>query len=337
MVNKASDVHVLPFKQIPTSLSTAARAPWKSYRYDTGAGTIPTEIETRYVMSVSGHTQEMELPSDNEFETRTKAAMTVRDKFSLLKDVENEKFYNILGQVVRMFDSGGDRMTIYLSDYTANTNFYNYAWGGDGSAAGRDGDEYGYIKNKKKEDKQWPGPFGKMTIQMTLFDGHAAYVRNEVKDDQWVFLSNVQIKYGRTGGLLEGFLRGDQGAFEGKIQVRIMKEAEDPDENDARWKEGVRRKYDWWKNFKQQRKNIFEEEAGIGTKRKNDEEHPKLNAKQRRKLERAQKAKQTEESDAKRAARLNLNENSRLKFLLQKILLTWPKFKAPSLTSRSFL
>jgi protection-of-telomeres protein 1 len=118
---------------------------------------------------------------------------------------------------------------------------------------GRDGDKYGYTKSRPKTTNDWPGPFGKMSIQLTLYDGHATFVREQVKTKQWVLLKNVQVKFGRMGDCLEGFLRGDTDALDGKIQVQIIEQSEEPDENDIRWKEAVRRKLQWWAKFKRQK------------------------------------------------------------------------------------
>ncbi|KUJ09981.1 uncharacterized protein LY89DRAFT_787664 [Mollisia scopiformis] len=318
MANKASEFHFLSCKN-PILPGGAMGPPWTSYRYDSGKGKIPNDIETRYVIEANHHSNEMDLPSDHEFERKTKEAMRSRDKFSLLKDVEPERFYNILGQVIKVYGSG-DRVTLYLSDYTANSKFYNYAWGEDANAAVREGDEYGYTKTKSKESKAWPGPFGKMTIQLTLYDAHAAFVQDEIEVNQWVLLSNVQIKFGNIGGLLEGFLRGDTHRFEGKIQVKVMEQAEDPDQNDTRWKEAVRRRVEWWKKFEKQKQNILDEASGAGLKRKNEEELSKGNSKKRRKEMRELAKKKAAEADAKSATRLDLNDNIRSTFPDQPIL-----------------
>lgn len=312
LANKVSEFHLLPSKSVPKSLSGATSVQWSSYRCDNGKFKLPDAIETSYILESNNHVDDMELPSDHEFEQKVKQAMIVKDKFSLLKDVKPENFYNILGQVIRVYESNGN-LSLYLSDYTAHSKFYNYAWGEDMDAAGRDGDEYGYIKSKEKAANSWPGPFGKLTIQLTLYDAHAEFVRGNVNVDDWVLLSNVQIKFGKMGGMLEGFLRGDQHRFDGKIQVKIMEKSEDPDENDIRWKEAVGRKHLWWKNFKEQRQDILEDAAGEGSKRKNGDAG-KNNSKKRRKKDRALTAKKLEESKANLAKKLGLNENIRCAF-----------------------
>lgn len=237
--------------------------------------------------------------------------MNVKDKFSLLKDVKPDTFYDILGEVVRLFDASST-MTVYLSDYTANSSFYNYAWGGGASYEARDGDEFGYIKSRTTSPKDWPGPFGKLTIQLTLFDSHAEFLRDtNVKVNDWLLLRNVQIKYGRSGGCLEGVLRGDRGSFEGKVHVQVMQPSDDPEHNDTRWKEAVRRKYAWWKRFENQKQEILKEDARLGDKRKPTVEVVKKNAKQRRKELRAAAAAKPTDPEPKVTNLLDLNEHSK--------------------------
>lgn len=236
--------------------------------------------------------------------------MTIKHKFCLLKDVKPDSFYDILGEVVKVYEGSGS-MTVYLSDYTANNLFYNYVWGNAGAAEPRDGDEFGYIKSKSKTAKEWPGPYGKMSIQITLFDNHADLIRDEkVHAKQWLLLKNVQIKFGRMGGCLEGVLRGDRGAFEGKVQVRIIEQSGEPDQIDIRWKDAVRRKHEWWKKFEKQKQDILDEAAGLGDKRKRGVDVVTKNARQRRKELRAAAEAKVAEAEARVAKRLDLNDNS---------------------------
>lgn len=307
LANFSSEIHILPASKIPTSLSGTSNASWRSY--PPHKGKRPTSTETAYVIGANGYVEELALPSTIEFQGRSMYAMNVKDKFALLKDVKPDRFYNILGEVVQVYDNGSyDCLTVHLSDYTANSEFYNHAWGGSPTTNGRDGDEHGYIKSRPKTTKDWPGPYGKMSIQLTLFDGHAAFVREQVKDKEWVLLRNVQIKYGNQGGRLEGFLRGDRHTFEGKVQVEVMKQSEDPDENDSRWKEAVSRKYQWEKKFNKEKQDLLDEAAG--KKRKQDDEPPKANSKTRRKEKRAALEAKMAATETKVKIKLDLNENS---------------------------
>lgn len=307
-----TECHVLAATNIPSKPLTYPTAKWQSF--PPGKFKPPNLVETNYVIWAKSRTNELDIPSDHEFHEKSMQSMKVKDKFSLLKDVKPEHFYNILGQVIKVHDSI-NVLSIYLSDYTPHSLFYNNAWAREGSAEAKDGDEYGYTKSRSKDPKAWPGPFGKMSIQLNLYDEHATYVREYVKVKQWVLLSNVQIKYGKMGGLLEGYLRGDRQRFDGKIQVKIMEKSENPEENDIRWKEAVKRSHEYWKKHEAQKKAILCEDDGLGNKRKAENDGlPKLNSKQRRKEKRAAAEKQAAASEAKLAEKLDLNDNVRCSF-----------------------
>ncbi|KAG4441391.1 hypothetical protein IFR05_003148 [Cadophora sp. M221] len=310
LASYSTECHVLSASDIPRAPLPAPNARWQSF--PPGKFKPPGLTETNYIISAKSHASEIYLPSDIEFHERSVQAMKVNDKFSLLKDVKPERFYNILGQVIKVHDTM-NVMSVYLSDYTANSDFYNNAWSGAGAPSeGRDGDEYGYTKSRAQDTKDWPGPFGKFCIQLSLYDEHATYVREYVKVKQWVLLSNVQIKYGKMGGLLEGYLRGDRQRFDSKIQVQIMQKSEDPDGNNVRWKDGVRRSLEYWTKHEAQKKAILREDDGLGNKRKaEDEGSSKLNSKQRRKERRAATEKKVAGSEAKAAERMDLNGNGK--------------------------
>ena len=77
--------------------------------------------------------------------------MTIKDKYRLLKDVKAGQFCDLLGEVIRFYEDV-DRGTVYLSDYSPNSLFYNNEWRSATGTAfrGRDGDEYGYVKSRSK-------------------------------------------------------------------------------------------------------------------------------------------------------------------------------------------
>ena len=320
IANHNSEFHVLPASQIPkmplitshltkwTSKAIGTTAPWQSY--PPAQCHIPTADETNYVILANTQIAELALPSSEDFQEKSMQAMTVKEKFSLLKDVKPESFVDILGQVVKVLDHSSDRVTMYLSDYTANALFYKQVWA-EGQAVVED--EYGYSKPKSKAN-DWPGPYGNLSIQLTLYDGHANFVRENLKNivNEWVMLRNVQINFGKMGGCLEGFLRGDPRQFEGKIQVEIVKTKDDL-AVDPRYKDAVRRKLQWWNKFEKQKQELLDEASGAGTKRKRGGEESELpkNSKQKRKEKRAAAFAKAAADEAKQAQRLDLNMNSR--------------------------
>lgn len=301
LANWSSDIQVFPAAKISPGLLPKT-IPSKS--------TPPSPIEAEYAAWLFYHIDDSLLPDTNKFQEQAMNAMSVKDKYSLLKDIKVEKFYDLIGEVIRVYERDG-RVTLYLSDYTAHSLFYNNVWGeGDAGSSNRDGDEYGYTKSKKKSPNDWPGPYGKLSIQITVYDSHAAFIREQVKNGDWVILRNVQVRMGNQGGCIEGFLRGDQNAFEGKVQVQIIRRAEDAERNDVRWKDGLRRKKEWWDRFKKQKQKFLEEAQGGGKKhRLDDSEASKPNSKKRRKEVRAAVEQRIVTLEKKAMEKLDLNLN----------------------------
>ncbi|KAF7909406.1 uncharacterized protein EAF01_003124 [Botrytis porri] len=306
----STEYHILCAEDIPKAIFPVTKASWIST--PPARCRRPEPIETKYVVWSNQHLDEVEFPGTQEFQEKAKKALQVRDKFSLLKDVKDGSFHDIIGEVRKIYGANNDMVTVYFTDYTAHSKFYNYTLPGLSSVVteGRDGDEYGYIKAKPKDEaKEWKGPFGKMTIQLTLFDAHAMFIREEnIKEGQWLRLTNVQFKLGNAG-LIEGKLRGDRGASDGKVQVEIMKTSEDPQNNDPRWKDCLRRKRDWTQKHEKERKRLQEEISGAGTKRKAEGQSSGKNSKARRKESRAKAGAKSASSETKAVKGLDLNEN----------------------------
>ena len=308
LTNRASEIYIMSASQVPGSLDECHKAVWVSYL---APHRDPTPHETICAVQLKLSANEMELPSTQNFETRVTQAAIVRDKFSLLKDIKPGCYHNLIAQGVRIFDGAKGAVTLYVTDYTANSNFYDNSWKQETSTGGREGDEYGYLQHKTriKSNDAWPGPFGKLAIQLTLFDAHADFARRTVKPDDWLFLRNVQIKFGKTGSCIEGYLRGEGD----KVNVEIMLPSDQPDENDVRLKAAVGRKRDYWKRFDKQKEKYLREASNAGNKQKESEEvvTEKNNSKKRRMDRRAAAFKQAEVADAKVREKLDLNENGK--------------------------
>lgn len=275
ITNFMSDIHVYSASKIPKPPMTAKEALMPTKRK------IKRELKDRdheYVSWLYHEVDKDQLPTAAEFEVRISQSKNVKDKFTLLKDVTEGKFSDLIVRVVRDPFSSDDRITVYASDYTENPRFFHYAWEGPT-------DPYGYTANSASESVKWVGPYGKKTLQITCYEPHASFIHNEVKAGAWLFLRNVQIKYGRSSTHLEGFLREDRGANTAKLNVDIM-EASDPETLDPRLKEAIRRWRDYEKTQKAQIKDF--KSGGTGTKRKADIEE-KPNAKTRRKKKRSKK------------------------------------------------
>lgn len=131
-------------------------------------------------------------------------------KFSLIRDMQFDCFYDIVGLVVKTFPGVGN-YTVYVTDYSKNSMLHAYEWGkGATIGAGGDDDDYDYTgRGRTGGSRDWPGPWGQYTLQVTLWDVHAIAARKILYDGAYVRLQNVRAK--RNGdGRLEGALHGDR-------------------------------------------------------------------------------------------------------------------------------
>ncbi|KAL9576938.1 MAG: hypothetical protein Q9212_006707 [Teloschistes hypoglaucus] len=200
--------------------------------------------------------------------TSTPAISGRRDKFSLIKDVLLHKYYDFVGQVVKVYPSSTGIVELYITDYTNNKLLFNYEWGRDGpDAPGRD----------------WRGPYGKMTLTVSLFPPHSDFAHNHVKEHDIVFLRNTHITWSRDSKV-EGRLHTDK-RFCDRVDITILN-----DHNDDRIKHLLRRKREYAKYFERQREEyVTDVNSVLGQKRKQPE--PKLSKTQvrkKRKLEKEQ-------------------------------------------------
>ncbi|KAK3994679.1 hypothetical protein QBC44DRAFT_321766 [Cladorrhinum sp. PSN332] len=254
----------------------------------------PTDQVDRYVSVFYHKLDKYGLPDDVEFREKQDVSLHVKDKFSLLKDVQEGSFHDIIVRVVRepYYDHDG-KATLYVSDYTENTHFHLQTWQGLIESGG---DPWGYTSpDVATSKKEWQGPDGKRSMQITIYPPHASVLlEDEVTVGKWLHLRNVQVKYGRDGNNLEGFLREDQ-KYPTKINASVFDlESITRDNVDPRLKTAYQRFKASGKEKKDHKRSIAEAKvAGDSLKRKaseaalNDKEAPALNAKARRKQQRA--------------------------------------------------
>lgn len=153
---------------------------------------------------------------------------------SLIRDVEVRRIVQLLGQVVRQNTFDSEKTILYITDYTENPSLTDFI---KDDGQGEEGDEYNYLSRRKKD---WPGPWGQMNIQVTLWEPHASYAREHVKEGDLVHLTYVRIKEGRGDGI-EAAVHEDR-RFPEKIHVRVIS----PDYNEQA-QELVSRKQAYWK------------------------------------------------------------------------------------------
>lgn len=248
-----------------------------------------------------------QVPDRDQVAHRAAQTLNLRDKFTLLQDVEYRKFADLIVQVVKEPFDLGDLMTLWVSDYTENSGFFNKTdndseWV-DGKPI-RDGDAFGYTNKWRKStgsmaaEEKWLGPHGKRSIQVTCWEPHADFIRKNVRVRDWIHLRNVEIGLGKNNTNTEGFLHGDR-EYPDRIYVRVLDSGADRETIDPRLKEAIRRKRDLEREHKRASKE--------GEKRKAEGPPQNGNCDARRKRKR-DKARALQEKESNQEALLGLND-----------------------------
>lgn len=195
-----------------------------------------------------------------------------------LKNISDGRFFDIVAQVARSPYDMADYVTLWITDFTENPAFYHFSEeeGADEPYA----DPMGY---GGAETQRWDGPSGKKSLQVTCWEPHATIIRSKVTKGSYVSLRNVQVRFGRNGANLEGFLRGDKRNPK-KVNVEVLNPMEDPENIDERLKALIRRKRDFMREKKKQSRKGASKES---KKRKGGEGEVPENSKTRRAKKRA--------------------------------------------------
>ncbi|KAK2739612.1 hypothetical protein FQN55_009348 [Onygenales sp. PD_40] len=167
-----------------------------------------------------------------------KATAPVRTKFSLIKDLAYGTFVDLIVQVVKTYPEDYQRFQLYVTDYTENKQLFNYSE----DSHSRDGDEFNYTTRPKRD---WLGPMGQMTLQVTLWEPHSHFARQNVKENDILLLQNVNVKIGRMSSVMEGSLHTDR-HYPEKVQVIPI----DDNDSDEQTRDLVKRKIEYWKRIK---------------------------------------------------------------------------------------
>jgi hypothetical protein len=195
-------------------------------------------------------------------------------KFSLIKDMQERNFCDLIGEVVQTYYGDSSKATIYVTDYTENNGLHDYT---------EDGYETSY--RSRVPQKTWPGPLGRMTIQIALWEPHASHARATVQAGDFVSLRNVHPKLSPKLEL-EGGLHQDR-LYPDRIQIAVIGESE----SNERVKDLVRRKLEYWKRSKKTGLNL-------GSKRLNSDEETngsKKSKRERRREKAREEAKQQQQ------------------------------------------
>lgn len=295
--NTSTSFHIYTGSDIPRPPQSAKVA----LRYsDSKIG----EKEHEYASWLYHQTSKDSVPDAYTFQQRADQSAHTKAKFCKLEDVVENKFCDVIVNVVKAPFDYADKTTLWVSDYTEHDSFHKFIWDGGNAIAGRDGDPYGYLDSRSN----WAGPYGKRSIQVTCFGYHASLVKEKVQLGDWIRLRNLRIKLGSNHLNLEGVLHEDPDYH--RQQFDILK-WDEGGSCDPRLKEAIRRKKEYEKLRKAQRKEYAEDEggAGPGTKRKaSNSEEPRITSKTRRKEKREAAFQKVAEQDKRAEERLGLND-----------------------------
>ena len=189
----------------------------------------------------------------------------------MIKDIQVNYYYDLVGQVVKIF-AGDGKCELYLTDYTSNDNLYHYALAGEAymeeETKGRLSEFAPLKKRRTPADTEWRGPYGKLTLSLVLWPPHAEFARENLKANDWISLKNVRIKMSQMG-YFEGALHTDQ-TYRDKVGISHLELTND------RVKDVLRRKKEYEDRVKVQKRQYYE--VLDGRKRKvgpKDDREPK--------------------------------------------------------------
>ena len=149
---------------------------------------------------------------------------------------KDRQLCQLLGQVVDLNTYDSERCVLYLTDFTENEQLVDYKKPGEDDDSGPEGDRFNYIH----KTKNWPGPWGKLTIQVTLWEPHATYARAHLKPGDITLITYARIKGAQRGGL-EAAVHEDR-RYPEKIHVRKVDGGDD-----ERVRELMNRRTEYWK------------------------------------------------------------------------------------------
>lgn len=192
----------------------------------------------------------------------------LRPKFRLLKDIQDNGYYNLLGEVVRIWTSNC-YTTIYWTDYTSNKLVQSIASGDEPTDIQRDGDPYGYTEGMSIKRKAWPGPTGNTCLQIFLWPPHSVWANNNITEKDLVFIKNVRIGTRNNVEFLRADLNEDQ-RYPDQIDIRKLKSS------DPQCKEFLDRREKYWQQEQKPSEQLSKKEK---KKRRKEKEKAKKAAK----------------------------------------------------------
>lgn len=183
---------------------------------------------------------------------------TKKDKFSLLANIRDFTFVDLAGYVVRMSSGPPGGCLVYITDYTENDALDDYS-------------------DNDNETGDWPGPYGRRTFKITLWDDNAEWASENVHDNDIIRLFNVNVK--ERNGFLEGRLHSEAS---GKLKIDLV---DSSDQGDERISQLAQRKNEYWKKRKLELREIQEKKSTAASNSVAEKRKARKKAQQQKDLE----------------------------------------------------
>ena len=252
----------------------------------------PTTAEINFINEFYKQADKSFVPTTEQFNQLVERSANIKQKFRLLKDTSDQTFIDTVVEIVRDPVEDGDRMTVWVTDYTENDRFIMNSVAGYGVNDSAK-DEYGYSTKFAPGRSQTSASLsdtigGQRLFQVTLWEPQSIVIKDcNLKKGSWVQFRNLQVAFDRNYTYLEGYMRQDQ-RYPQKINVSPLDPLENDREN-AQLKDAIRRKQEYLKVTKK-KQSAINEAAEAGKKRKanieasstSEASSTKLNAKQTR-------------------------------------------------------
>ena len=290
----STNMHVFPSSRIPIpALSQAFQAGSQKLPHASTGGIPPTIPEQMAVIDLKHASTGAAQQVQQHAAMGTTKSRTTR-KVSLIKDLQFETFYDVRAQVVNIYyHQMGGQVDLKVTDYTPNENMFYYA----------DPDkEESYLVT----DRHWKGPYGFLTLNVTLYGENANWVRENLGNGDYIFIRNMRAKLS-SASKLEGVLHEDR-ENAARVDIRHLQNAAEIKEIDKR-----REEYEQKRGYKTAFQALQNEPKNTSGKTA----HEKKQAKKER--QRAEKQAEQEELEKKsrewERTRGGVNANSKISSL----------------------
>ena len=143
-------------------------------------------------------------------------------KFKLISELatpsDKYTYVDMVVEVRRVYTTDL-RMELSVTDYTENPVLYDYKPESENGTGYDHGDQYGYASSSHKS---WPGPWGRRTFGVTLWEPHRSWAVTNIQHGSLINLRNVHIKLDSADSKLEGVCHTDT-RFPEKLLVSTMR------------------------------------------------------------------------------------------------------------------